>query len=67
MKVIDQMEKNLSDELETQKLGAKLVQLMFPAPLLPLEGQIGAGKQPSLGDFTLTQLQKDMLRVQHLH
>ena len=44
MKVIDHVEKNLSDELETQKFGAKIGAAHVPGTSITLEGQIGAGK-----------------------
>ena len=55
MKVIDHMEKNLSDELETQKFGAKGGAAHVPGTSITLEGQIGAGKTTfARGIFTLS-------------
>ena len=59
MKVIDHMEKNLSDELETQKFGAEIGAAHVPAPLLPLRGRLEREKQLSLGDFYALLIMKD--------
>ena len=44
MKVIDHVEKILSNELDTQKFGAMIGAAHVPGTFITLEGQIGAGK-----------------------